>query len=80
MKFVPKPVTDTVAELLDEQANTEIKNPNYLLNPRYDTDMLLAEREDGSAGDRYTNRMARDHSRNLTQLMTRTGSTEEPVV
>ena len=79
MKFVPKPVTDTVAELLDEQANTEIKNPNYLLNPRYDTDMLIADRDDGR-GDRYTNRLAREHSRNLTQLMTRTGSTEEPVV
>ena len=69
MKFVPKPVTDTVQELLDEQGNAEIKNPNYLLNPRYDSDIRgsdLKERRNSDA----------DHSRNYTALMTRTGSTE----
>ena len=35
LKFVPKPVTDTVTELIEEQKATEIKNPNYLNNPRY---------------------------------------------
>ena len=69
LKFVPKPVTDTVQELLDEQANAEIKNPNYLLNPRYDSDIRgsdLKERRNSEA----------DQSRNLTALMSRTGSTE----
>lgn len=75
LKFVPKPVTDTVQELLDEQANTEIKNPNYLLNPRYDSDMGRTDPNEG----RYTNRLSREHSRNYTQLMTRTGSSEGPV-
>lgn len=37
LKFVPKPVTDTVAELIEEQLAAEIRNPNYLLNPRYST-------------------------------------------
>ena len=35
LKFVPKPVTDTLAELIEEHKATEIKNPNYLQNPRY---------------------------------------------
>jgi len=35
LKFVSKPVTDTVQELIEEQIASEIKNPNYLLNPRY---------------------------------------------
>ena len=61
---MPKPVTDTVQELLDEQGLAEIKNPNYLLNPRYDSDMAKDKR--------YP-----DHARNYTQLMTRTGSTED---
>ena len=56
LKFVPKPVTDTVQELLDEQAATEVKNPNYLLNPRYTN----SDMGDAGAKDR------RDHSRNYT--------------
>ena len=71
---MPKPVTDTVDELLNEQANAEIKNPNYLLNPRYDSEMLA---DSDRYGHRYTNRMEREQSRNYTQLMTRTGSSEE---
>lgn len=59
---MPKPVTDTVQELLDEQANAEIKNPNYLLNPRYDSDMAASELKER----RYTNRLSREHSRNYT--------------
>lgn len=52
---MPKPVTDTVQELLDEQAQAEIKNPNYLANPRY-TDMAIDKK--------YSNKL--DHSRNHT--------------
>lgn len=47
LKFVPKPVTDTLAELIEEQLNSEIKNPNYLLNPRY------AAEAAGRAENRY---------------------------
>ena len=60
---MPKPVTDTVQELLDEQGNAEIKNPNYLLNPRYDSDIRgsdLKERRNSDA----------DHSRNYTSIYT----------
>lgn len=48
---------------------TEIKNPNYLLNPRYDSSIResdLKERRNSEV----------DTSRNMTALMTRTGSTD----
>ena len=72
LKFVPKPVTDTVQELIEEQAIAEIKMPNYLLNARYDSDMGARD----EAKERLYSSKPREESGNLTQLMTRAESSE----